>query len=92
MSEKSTIKARIKTIKQNNLTMFPGVEKVKQWLFLKGIWNATLTEDNVLYIEIIRGQMVNKEQWQTMKGMAASMPEALKDTIDGFFATDWSKF
>lgn len=91
MSEKSTIKARIKTIKQNNMTLFPGVEKVKQLLFLKGIWNATLTYDNNLYIEIMRGQMINKEQWQAMKDIAP-IPEALKDAIDGFFSTDWSKF
>lgn len=71
---------------------FPGIQKVKQLLFLNGMWNATLTDDSQLYIEVIRGQMVSEENWQTLKKVAANMPESLKDTLDGFYSRNWKEF
>jgi hypothetical protein len=94
MSVKSEEKKQTKAVKSlvgQNGNAFPGVEKVKQLLFLNGIWNATLTEDNNLYIEVVRGQMINKENWEAMKTMAA-VPEALKDALDGYYTADWSVF
>lgn len=94
MSTKSEVKKQTRELKAlvgGNGSAFPGVEKVKQLLFLKGIWNATLTEDNKIYIEVVRGQMIDKSQWEIMKTMAP-VPEALKDTIDAYYSADWSVF
>jgi len=60
----------------------PDIEKVKFNLFLKGTWNATLTTDNKIYIEVIRGQMLDKEKWDQVKKMAP-LPAELFETIEG---------
>lgn len=85
--------ADLKVVKNKEVPIqaFPGVEKVKQLLFLRGIWNATLTTDNKLYIEVVRGQMIDKAQFQIMKTMAPIPPE-LMTAIEAYYDSDWAAF
>lgn len=66
-------------------------EKVRYNLFLKGTWNATLTVENKIYIEVIRGQMLDKAKWDEIKKLAP-LPAELLETIEGYFNFDWSSF
>lgn len=74
-----------------NIDIISGyVEKVKFNLFLKGTWNATLTIENKIYIEVMKGQMLDKLKWDQLKAMAP-IPENIKETLQGFYDYDWSK-
>lgn len=70
--------------------VIPHVEKVRHYLFLKGTWNATLTTENKIYIEAIKGQMIDKAKWEILKGMC-KLPEDLFNDLETYFNADWSK-
>ena len=90
-SKREGLKIVTELTKKENTDTFFDTEKVKCHLFLKQTWNATLTVNNILYIEVIRGQMLNKKKWDEVKGMA-KLPSQLIDCLEGFYSRDWSKF
>jgi hypothetical protein len=87
-------KSKVTPTKQEQspiLASFVDVEKVRNYLFLAGTWNATLTIDNKLYIEVMKGQMVGKDSWAHLKTIA-TVPPDISMKIDNYFAQDWSLY
>ena len=72
-------------------TAFSDVEKIKHHLLLKKSWPAILTTDNVIRIEVIKGQFVDKAGWDYLKSKAM-LPQEMFDDLESFFTRDWSKF
>lgn len=70
---------------------FPDVEKIKANLLLKQSWPAILTTDNKIYIEVLKGQFLDKAKWEQLKAQA-SLPQLMFDDLENFYNRDWSKY
>ena len=71
--------------------IFPDVEKIKANLLLKQSWPAILTTENKIYIEVLKGQFLDKEKWNQLAAKA-SLPQLMFDDLENFYNRDWSKY